>query len=374
VTTTEIHSLQREQVTGGIRITIPLFDQTAAVLFTSDLAIIKSLRRKINGMAMKSARVSIEMAAKKLERVRKVDQELQQVHAGQPDAPQLLASTGKKIENAEDAFKRSAYHAARERASEAMQHLRILQRAHWNVAVSDLSSPVSSLHTVSFQTLPDHWRMNSRLGRSSMKLDANLLRSGDFEDIQTMVVEGWGHSQNQVEGIRAMAELYPNGFKGSYSLRLFAVPEIGQDAFPPVIHKALVTVTTPPVLVHSGQILYVSGWVRVVSPVAGNLDGVMLYDNIGGPIGALRWRKRNTWQRFDIVRDVERSGPFQLTVSLNGMGEIQLDELKIVPHSPRPIPVANEDFRLQEDKSAGSRTRDFLNRFSGLRPPSFGKN
>ena len=111
----------------------------------------------------------------------------------------------------------------------------------------------------------------------------------------------------------------------------------------------------------------------MVSPVVGHLDGVMLYDNIGGQIGALRWKDQNTWQRFEIVRDVERSGPFQLTVSLNGMGEIQFDELKIVPHSPQSISFAGEDSRSQEDKSAGSRTRDFLNRFSGLRPPSFGK-
>jgi hypothetical protein len=373
VTTTEIHSLQREQVTGGIRITIPLLDQTAAVLFTSDLAVIESLRRKIKRIEMKSARVSIDLAAAKLERVRRVDGELQQVHTGQPDAPQLLTKARNWIEIAEAAFKRGDFHAARERASEAMQYLRILQRAHWNVAVSGLSSPVSSLHTVSFQTLPDYWRMVSRLGRSSVKLDANLLRSGDFEDIQTMVVDGWGHSQNQVEGIRADADLYPSGFKGSYALRLIAVPETGQDAPPSVIVKTPVTVTTPPVLVHSGQIIHVSGWARVVSPVVGHLDGVMLYDNIGGQIGALRWKDQNTWQRFEIVRDVERSGPFQLTVSLNGMGEIQFDELKIVPHSPQSIPVAGEDSRSQEDKSAGSRTRDFLNRFSGLRPPSFGK-
>jgi hypothetical protein len=374
VTTTGIRSLQREQVTGGVKITIPLLDQTAAILFTSDPAVIQSLRRKIKGMEMKSARVSIDLAAAKLERVRKVDDELQHVHAGQPDAPQLLSSAGNRIKIAEVAFKRGDYHAARERAAEAMQYLRILQRAHWNVAVSGLSSPVSSLHTVSFQTLPDHWRMVSRLGRSSVKLDANLLRSGDFEDMQTMVVEGWGHTQNQIEGIRAAADLYPGGFKGSYSLRLIAVPETGQDRIPTVIEKTPLTVTTPPVLVHSGQILHVSGWVRIVSPVVGNLDGVMLYDNISGPIGALRWKSRDTWQRFEIVRDVEKSGPFQLTVSLNGMGEIQLDELKIVPHSPQSIPVAGEDSRSQEDKSAGSRTLDFLNRFSGLRPPSFGKN
>ncbi|MCH7686906.1 MAG: hypothetical protein IH899_09535, partial [Planctomycetes bacterium] len=129
VTTTGIHSLQREQVTGGIRITIPLLDQTAAVLFTSDPAVIQSLRRKISGMAMKSARVSIDLAAAKLKRVRKVDEELQRVYTGQPDAPQLLAAAGNRIEIAEVAFKRGGYHAARERAAEAMQHLRILQRA-----------------------------------------------------------------------------------------------------------------------------------------------------------------------------------------------------------------------------------------------------
>ena len=51
----------------------------------------------------------------------------------------------------------------------------------------------------------------------------------------------------------------------------------------------------------------------------------------------------------------------------------ELDELKIVPHSPQTIPVAGEDSRLQEEKNTSSRTLDFLNRISGLRPPSFGR-
>jgi hypothetical protein len=47
-----------------------------------------------------------------------------------------------------------------------MQLLRILQHAHWSDAAHRLYSPVSSPHTLCFQTLPDHWNMIARFGRT----------------------------------------------------------------------------------------------------------------------------------------------------------------------------------------------------------------
>jgi hypothetical protein len=224
VTTTGIRNLASERVAGGIRITLPKFDQTTAVILTPDRNFKAKMSSKIKSMAMKSSRVSVELAKAKLERVRKVDEELQELNVGQPDAPQLLAKAAKLVKRAEHADREGNHHLARQRSADARQLLRILQRSHWDDAVRTLGSAVSSPHTVCFQTLPDHWRMIARIGRSPVKAHSNLLRSGDLEDIDTMIADGWKHSQNAVEGVRAAAELYPVARQGKSSLRLIAVP------------------------------------------------------------------------------------------------------------------------------------------------------
>ena len=189
--------------------------------------------------------------------MKQVDLDLQQQGVGQVDASQLLRQARGLLKRAEFYYSRNDFNSARLLAADTMQSLRILQRACWNDAVRSLSSPVSSPHTISFQTLPDHWRMVSRLGRSEMKNENNLLRSGDFEDIDTMTVEKWRHAQNPTDGIQATAELYPQAQKGKYSLRLIAVPKTGEP-IRKVLEQTPVLVSTPPMKVRSGQIVHIS--------------------------------------------------------------------------------------------------------------------
>lgn len=334
ITPTAIRSLPHTRPPGGKQIILKKFDQTAAVVITSDRELINRLRQKQETLAAPSAKVSVELAKAKLDRVMKVDAELQLLGVSQPDAPQILSRSRQLVESAEDALSRNDYDGARQMAADAMQLQRILQRTHWEDAVRKLSSPVSSPHTICFQTLPDHWRLIARLGESRMDNNNNLLRSGNVEDINTMLADGWQHSQKAIDGVRAVAELYPDAKEGRYSLRLAAAPMPGKE-LPAVLPQNPVTVTTPPVVVQSGQVVSVSGWVRVTSPISHSLDGAILYDNLGGPISAMRWQAPSDWQRFSLLREVRQSGNFTVTMSLGGLGEIQFDDLKIIPHDPK---------------------------------------
>jgi hypothetical protein len=365
VTTTGVRSLTRERVTGGIKITIPKFDQTAAVVLSADRSLITQLRKKVQAIAPRSAQLSLDLARSKLARVRTINAELNLLRPGQLDAPQLLARADALVKRAEAARERGDYHATREFAADTLQVTRILQRAHWDDAVRGLSSPTSSPHTVCFQTLPDHWRMIAAIGRSPLKSDANLLRSGNFEDRDTMIVEGWKHTQNRIDGIRATAELYPSSRKGKYALRLIAGPEPGTD-LPSTVLQNPVRVTTPAINVHAGQVVHVSGWIRVAAPITGNLDGVLVYDSISGSVGALRFRDETAdWQRFEIIRESRTSKPFTVTIALTGLGEVRIDDLRIVPHSPHDGLIAPP---RSESKPADAKQRaiDFLNRLPKL--------
>ncbi len=336
VTPTSIRSVEKiERVPGGKKIVLKKIDQTGIVILSSDPRLHDMLDEKIKSIAPAYARAGLELAKAKLARVMTVDEQLQELA---PDdrggvIRNHLDNAQKLIDGAEQFLDRSDYENARQLSTDAMQLIRIAQRIRWEEATFKMSSPTSSPYTVSYQTLPDHWRMIAHLGRSDSDPSDNLIPSGDFEDEKTVLAE-WPHFQNQVEGVRAAAELYPVAHEGRFSLRLVAVPDTGVD-IPAVVANSPVMVTTPPVHVTAGQLVHIGGYVRVATPISASLDGVMLYDNLGGPVGALRWRDASDWKWFDMVREVRETGDLSLTLSLQGIGEAQFDGLRIVPIDPR---------------------------------------
>lgn len=367
VTTTRIRSLETQRVTGGMRITLPRFDQTAAVVFTSDTNLKSILEDEMRTMRATSARVSIELAKAKLTRVTAVDAELRSLGVGQPDAPQWIAQAQARVQDAQTALQLSKFNVAREACQEAMQRVRILQRVHWENAAQRFSSPVSSPHTVCFQTLPDHWRMVAGIGQSAMSLDDNLLPA-DFEDRDAWIAAKWRHEQEEIRDVRAAAEFYPDPHKGNYCLRLIAVPATGEDV-PSVVAGTPVSVSTPPLPVRAGQILHVSGWVRVAAPMTAGLDGAMIYDSFTGKVGALRWHNKQGWNRFEMIREAHQDGEFFLTMALGCLGEIHFDDLRVVAHTPRNIlDLAEQPDDLRGDGKSRPGALDFWQRFNRLRP------
>jgi hypothetical protein len=333
ISTTGVRSLVRERVTGGVRITLPKFDQTAVVIITANRNLIEQLRRRVKSIAPASAALWIELAGRKFQRVRAVDGVLEKMGHRQADAPQLLHKARAMLTEAKFALKQKDYDTARQMSGNAMQLLRILQRAHWNDAVRRLTSPVSSPYAVCFQTLPEHWRMVRRLARGKPSDRGNVLRTGDFEDIEKMVADGWKHTQESHQGVRSVAELYPKAKQGNYSLRLVAAPIPGQEP-PAYLPRPSVKVTSPPIAVRGGQIVQITGWVRVATPIVGSLDGAVLYDTLGGHRRALRWKAGGGWGRFKLFREVREKGEFRVSMQLNGMGEIQFDDLQVRIYDP----------------------------------------
>ncbi|MBS0203837.1 MAG: hypothetical protein JSS49_13110 [Planctomycetes bacterium] len=340
-TTGRVQNLSRETVAGGIRIVLPNFDQTAAILITSDPGVVDQINQRIANIQDRSATAMVELCRLKLERVRKVDQQLQALGVGQPDAYELLRKAKLQFDMAEARLKQQEYHTARQYADVSLRYVRILQRAHWDHAVARLPTPVSSSYALCFQTLPAHWRLIKgveKLGKSS---EPNKLPSGDFEDVDTLIAAGWKHDQHPTANVQSSAELHPVARQGKSSLRLAAEPTIKephtfQFQFPPV------AVTSPPVSVHAGQLVKITGWVKTPYPIVRSLDGAMIYDSLLGKTGALRIVNSPDWQRFEMWRVVPESQPVTVTTELHGLGELLLDDLRItavtLPHEVAEAP------------------------------------
>jgi hypothetical protein len=368
LTTTGLRSLKKEKTVGHYLVTLPKFDQTAIILVSSDSGWRDQVEEHIRQIAPASARISIDLAKAKLERVRKVDAELTQLGVAQPDSLRLMARAERSLQEAEWAIQRKDYEKARDAAGDCMQLLRVLQYAYWNESVTQSEyGPITSPYTVCFQTLPDHHRLIQRLGRTADNPQENRLPSGDFEN-KRAILSGWTQSQHPIEGVRSEAELYPSPHKGKTALRLIAIPATGIDA-PEIITKPPVAVTSPAMMVRRGQILYVSGWVKVIAPPSHSLDGITVHDNIDRMLGALRFTEKSGWQRFQTLREVRADGPYTLTLTLHGMGEVLFDDLQVIPHQVATIRAARESDPPFErpDARRVSPTSGFLNPLN-LRP------
>lgn len=342
ITTTEITNLRSELVTGGRRITLPRLDQTAMILVTNDLKRKDLLVRQVQAIQAASAAANVELARLKFARVAKVHESLQTLAPPVPDGAQLIGRARLRLDRAEAALQARDYHTARLNAGETLQALRILQRAYWDEAVRSLSSPVSSPYTMCFQTLPQHWKMIAEFGRSRSRESRNLLPSGEFEDLDTLIAEGWKNEQHIPEELRARAELFPSGRSSRYALRLACEPAAGASP-PRHLERTAITFTTPPIPARAGQLLHISGWVKVRQSITGHQDGLMIYDSLLGKPGALRFHQAGNWTKFELLREPHESTDWTLTIALTGMGDILVDDLRIVPQETWPEGISPND-------------------------------
>ena len=340
-----VEHLPDPRVTGGREITFKKFDTTAAVLFTSDQNVIRRLATIASNMTPRAAEVTLRLAKLKRERVAAIHRQLMEIADPVRDAPAILRSADREIAAAEAALSQQDFAGALRAADDALQALRNLQRVHWIDAVEGFNSPLASPHAVCFSTLPDHYRLINKVGGSIMNPseESNLLPSGSFED-KALLAEEWRLVPFDSPRIVAGGAMDPKAAKrGSYGVQLVVRR---RDAKPIDSTAGSVKLISPSIPVRAGQILHISGWVRVPGqPIAAEADGATLHDNLLGPSAGLRWTKTKGWEQFEMLREVPEDGNYELTLALQGEGEVHFDDVRVIPHDPR-YPIAEQPGRF----------------------------
>lgn len=354
VSTTGVNTVRRQSGSTGAKVTLENFDQMAALVISTDPNWGNILRKQINQIGDKNARLWYELAKEKLRRVQRVDAELQHMGHGIPDSPQLIARAKSHLALASQRLRDgssssrgvtqasfSTSYAATTSAPEfvrlqcqgAMQSLRILQRAHWEAAIAERSSAIASPYTMSFQTLPEHWRFVRRVGSTHFAGYENRLPAGNFENTDTaqMIADGWSNQQEDIEGVRAAAELASLGSQSGFALRLLAVPNTNAD-IPIALEGIPIALTTPPLPLKAGQIVHISGRIRIPARPAASIEGVTITESLTG--SKARWKKTSGWETFELIREVTTDSALRLRLTLHGLGEVLFDDLKIVASTP----------------------------------------
>jgi hypothetical protein len=80
--------------------------------------------------------------------------------------------------------------------------------------------------------------------------------------------------------------------------------------------------------VDQGQIVEITGWVRIDKPFADG-DGLHIVDSLGGPELSLIVGQTSGWQTFRMVRAAGQMTELRLTFALTGLGSAKVDAVMV---------------------------------------------
>jgi hypothetical protein len=321
--------LDHQRATGGVRITLGEFSLATMVLFSDDRLVLKGISDRVARGSQRAAQLHYELAVARLLEIERLHEQLTFAHGTEPQAHTHLAAARGMLQEAEAALRAGKHDECYRLAQRGLRPALILERSYWEQELAN-ASPVASPLSAHVGTLGEHRALLRRF--RSGQLGANRLAAGDCEDVGRMKTAGWRMSMHRAPGVEASADvIIGNARSGNYSLRLQALSS-DPNAPPDLVESPPIWVTTPNVKAAAGETLRIHGWVRVPAPITGSVDGLLIFDSLGGPALADRVDATPGWQEFTLFRVVGGSGPtteVSVTFALSGLGEVWLDDVTI---------------------------------------------
>ena len=315
---TGLRPLQHRRVTGGIGVALDELGWASAILFTSDPLAYARLAQTVARNRQRTAQLQLATAKEDLRSTKQLLAANPNRVAGEAATTLGLIETnlnqGQRMLAASDANAASIY---AQRAEYALSGLR---RSLWESATSSgrtLVSPAESSLSLG-SSLP--WQGQTE--------GHNQLSSGNMENLSKLVQSGWRNFRREQPGVRSSVELSPVAPNtGQFSLRLQATRG-GQEATAQM-EQPPIWIRSPEVPTRAGLPYVVQGWVRVDAPLAGTLDGVVIFDTHQGRDLALRVSRTEGWQPFRIRGVTAADRPLAVNIELTGSGEVFVDDVEI---------------------------------------------
>jgi hypothetical protein len=327
-----LRPVRQQRVNGGVSVTLDDFTTHTLVLFSGEPAVTAQVQGQLRSMANLELASARGLAAGALADAGELLGRLPpQAFSGPPPiaaVPMLteagrLAAAGEALIAADPA---AASRSLRKAAAIAGQ----FERRIWENAVKAEGSMVASPLTCSDVTLAEAWQFVA--AKAQTTAGEELLQGGEMEALEPLAQGGWRHFARPQGEIRTAVEVSRSRpASGRGCLRLVATP-VDEQAAPVVIETPPVWITTPPLAAPAGKLIEISAQVMVPAPITGSVDGLLVFDSLGGPALAERVGPTRDWRRLVLHRIVppEMAGePLVLTFALSGLGEARIDDVSV---------------------------------------------
>lgn len=339
--------LRHERVAGGVRVSLDQLPSDGLILLSDDPTAISQVARYLRQVAPRATQLKRQLAQNRLNSAA-------QVYASMPEGtvqPELLkktlASAQESLRDCDAAIAARNYEVAYRYADSAETIFSGSDHQLWQRIVGRRASAELPL-AMEFQMLPALLRWKQFPAASSRA--PNLLPAGGFESLEVLVESGWRHRQLPTQHVTTAVRLSPQTPQhGSYCLELEARPA-DPAAPPPILATAPVWIVSKPIQLEAGTVVEISGAVRVPQELLGSVDGLQIFDSLGGAELATRIKAAPTWQPFRMVRMARDDEAMSITIALTGLGVAQVDNLAVRPLAsqvPRQLSVAPGPFPVQ---------------------------
>ncbi|MDZ7618065.1 MAG: hypothetical protein U1E05_13760, partial [Patescibacteria group bacterium] len=319
--------VKNQRVTGGTQLVLEGFGLWSSLVFAQDALLVSQLSSRTVEVGPRAAQLYRELATDKLRAAIEVRRQLPADAVPEAEASVRLREAQDHLRMADGHLAAREHRQAIRAARQSMRVVQMLERRHWEAAVAELSSPVTSPGACSFASLPWHAKLGVRIQAS--QYGQNQLVGGDFERLDLLLHAGWQHMEHAVDGCQTAVDLVPEAKRsGSAGLRITAYPADPQNP-PAVVAMPPVWIITPPIPVEAGQLVVIHGYAKLAQPLVGSVDGLMIFDSISGEGLAERIGRTGGWRPFTLFRVAPRSGALRVTFALTGLGEASIDDLTI---------------------------------------------
>jgi hypothetical protein len=327
-----LRPVRQQRVTGGVSVTLDDFTTHAVVLFSGEPAVTARVQGQLRSLATLELASARNLASGALANAAELLGRLPpQAFSGPPPVaavPMLteagrLAAAGERLAATDPT---AASRSLRKAAAIAGQ----FERRIWENAVKAEGSMVASPLTCSAATLAEAWQFVA--AKAQTAAGEELLEGGGMESLEPLARGGWRHFARPQGEIRTAVEVSRSRpASGLGCLRLVAAPA-DAEASPVVIETPPVWITTPPLAAPAGKLVEISAQVMVPQPITGSVDGLLVFDSLGGPALAERVGPTGDWRRLVLHRIVppEMAGePLVVTFALSGLGEARIDDVSV---------------------------------------------
>ena len=144
-----------------------------------------------------------------------------------------------------------------------------------------------------------------------------------------MLAAGWQHFEHPQPDVQTSVELSPVApYADRFSLLMHAAlttPQKNQ----PLIESPPLWVASGPVGLAPGDVICIRGQVRILAPIRGAVDGLMIVDSLGGEPLAQRFGQTDGWREFVMYRSANQPTTINLAFVLTGLGDAWIDDVSI---------------------------------------------
>ncbi|QDS98378.1 hypothetical protein [Adhaeretor mobilis] len=318
--------LRTQRVTGGVQVTIDLLPSDALLLMTQDPRAVAQVGGYLRKHAARATKLRLDLARLELAAATRAIHELPRTVADPRALQPTLQHITTLVTRSDTQRQESKYATSLASLAQAESLLQTL--------ADQLAGRVTGESpTGEYPWLPRWSTLTAinQLSRSASTATAEPrhLPAGQFESLEELMGSGWRHLQHESEGLTTSVRLSGEApVQGNYCLELECRPTLPESQLTPAATPP-VWVTSPGLPIRGGQLVEITGRLRVPQQPLGVQAELLIFDSLGGESSALRIQQSPSWRAFRILRVAPEDGPMNLTIALGGAGMAQVDDLKM---------------------------------------------